>query len=84
MANIIKKVISNEKSVRMMETENKLVFLVDKKSKKDEIKKQLEELFKVKIEKINTMVSPKGEKKAYVKFNQDTLAIDIATQLGIM
>ena len=81
---IIKHPISTEKAVRLMESENKLTFIVDRKSKKGDIKKALEELFKIKIIKINTLILPSGKKKAYVKLSPETPAIDIATQLGLI
>jgi len=81
---IVKYPISTEKSIRMMESENKMIFIVDKKSTKDEIKKSIESMFKVKVDCINTFISNKGIKKAYVKFNKENPAIDIATQLGLM
>ncbi|MBN1386745.1 50S ribosomal protein L23 [Candidatus Woesearchaeota archaeon] len=81
---IINYPLSTEKSIRLMESENKLVFSVAKKAKKPEIKKAVEEMFKVKVVKINTFVSPQGEKKAYVKLSDETPAMDIATQLGLM
>ena len=67
-----------------MESENKLIFVVDKKSNKKDVKEAVEEIFKVKVKKVNTFVSAKGEKRAYVKFSDETPAIDIATQLGLM
>ena len=81
---IIKYPLSTEKSVRLMESENKLIFVVDKRAKKQEIKKAIEELFKAKVLKVTTFISPKGEKRAYIKFSPETPAIDIATQLGLM
>ncbi len=80
----IKYPLSTEKSVRLMESENKLVFVVDKKATSNEVKKSIEELFKVKVVKVNTFINNKGEKRAYVKFSQETPAIDIATQMGLM
>lgn len=81
---IIKCPLSTEKSLRLMESENKLIFVVDRKAKKPEIKKAVEMLFKVKVTNINTFISIKGEKKAYVTFSPETPAIDIATNLGLM
>lgn len=81
---IIKHPVSTEKAIRLMEAENKLIFVVDKKANKDEIKKSLEKLFKIKILKVNTTMTSDGEKRAYVKLSSDTLAIDIATQMGLM
>jgi len=81
---IIKYPLSTEKSIRLMELENKLIFVVNKKSTKREIKKSIEEMFKVKVESIKTFVSPEGSKKAYVKFSAATTAIDVATKMGLM
>ena len=67
-----------------MESENKLIFVVDMRAKKQDIKKSIEELFKVKVIKVSTLITPKNEKRAYVKFSMETPAIDIATQLGLM
>ena len=81
---IIKYPLSTEKSIRLMESQNKLIFKVDKNAKKAEIKKAIEEIFKVKVEKVNTLMDTSGEKRAYVKFSLDSPAIDIATNLGLM
>ena len=48
--NIIKYPLSTEKSIRLMEAENKLIFVVNKKATKKEIKAAVEEMFKVKID----------------------------------
>ena len=81
---IIKNPLSTEKSMRLMESENKLVFDVDFKANKAEIKSAIEEIFKVKVERVNTVISSSGKKRAYIRFNDAYPAIDIATQLGIM
>ena len=81
---IIKYPLSTEKTIRMMEANNTLVFVVDKKSTKQEIKSAIESLYKVKIDKIRTTIDTKNRKKAYVKFSAETPAIDLATQLGLM
>ena len=81
---IIKYPLSTEKSIRMMESENKLMFVVEKKAKKGDVKKAIEEMFKAKVESVNTFVGNDGKKRAYVKFSSETPAIEIATQLGLM
>ncbi len=81
---IIKAPLSSEKAIRLMESENKLVFIVDQKSSKAEIKAELEKTFKVKVKKVNTMIGPDAKKKAYVTFADDTPAIDLATKLELM
>jgi ribosomal protein uL23 len=82
--NILKYPLSTEKSLRLMESENKLVFVVDKKSTKKEIRRAIEEIFKAKVLKVNTMITRQGKKKAYVQFSMETPAIDIATNMGLM
>lgn len=84
MSKIIKYPLSTEKSIRLMESENKLIFVVDKKAKNSEIKKAIEKLFNAKVSKVNSLINVKGKKKAYIKFSDETPAIDIATQLGLM
>ncbi len=81
---IIKYPLNTEKSIRLMEAENKLVFAVDLKATKSEIKEAIEKIFKVKVEKVNTLVTSKGKKHAYVKLSADSPALDIATDLGLM
>ena len=81
---VIKYPLSTEKSIRLMESENKLIFVVDNKADKKDIKKAIESLFKAKVRKVNTFNSIDGKKRAYVKFSDETPAIDIATQLGLM
>ena len=80
---IVKYPLSTEKSIRLMERENKLIFVVDIKANKQEIKKAIEELFKVKVTKVNTLLMG-NEKRAYVKLSMENPAIDIATELGLM
>ena len=81
---VIKYPLSTEKSIRLMEAENKLIFVVDLRARKQEIKEAIEKTFKVKVEKVTTLVTPKGQKRAYVKLSPETPALDIATDLGLM
>ena len=80
---IIKYPVSTEKGIKLMETENKLIFVVENTSTKNEIRKAVEELFKVKVESVNTFIMA-GKKKAYVRISKDTPAINVATQLGLI
>ncbi len=80
---VIKYPLSTEKSIRLMEAENKLLFVVDKKATRQDIKAAVEILFKVKVSSVNTVNTTKGVKRAYVKL-LGTPAIDVATQMGLM
>ena len=84
MSNVLKYPLTTEKNVKLMQSENKLVFIVEKNAKKPEIKKAAEEFFKIKVIKVNTSILPTGKKKAYLKLAPETPAIDVATQLGLI
>ena len=73
-----------EKSTRMIESQNKLVFIVKDRSSKAQIKKAVEAVFGVKVADVNTTSTMRGEKKAYVRLAPEFKAVDIATKLGMM
>ena len=81
---IIKNPLSTEKSIKLMESENTLIFEVDKKATKDAIRSEIESFFKVKVVSVRTRIGPDAKKRAYVQFGNDTPAIDIATRLGLI
>ena len=77
------KPVATEKAVMKIETENVLTFVLDRRKTKTEIKKEVEDLFKVKVDGVRTLI--KGNKKyVYVKLKKEFPAIDFATKLGLM
>jgi len=73
-----------EKSMNMVEIENKLVFIVDKKADKKTIKEVIEKEFNVKVDSVKTETTTRGQKKAYVKINPEYSAADIASKFGMI
>ncbi len=73
-----------EKVYDLIERENKLAFHVNKRANKHQIKKAIEELYKVEVIKINTLITPLGEKKAIVKLSPSDDAVDLASRLGLL
>jgi large subunit ribosomal protein L23 len=73
-----------EKSMNMVELENKLVFVVNRNATRTEIKKSIEKGFNVKVLSVNTEITTKGDKKAYIKLHSDHMAGDIASRLGMI
>lgn len=71
-----------EKTQRLMEEENKIEFLVNRRANKPEIKKAVETLYEVKVAKINTRIAKEG-KHATVKFAPPYKANEIATRMGV-
>ena len=77
------KPLVTEKAVMMIESQNMLTFETEKEKTKTEIKSEIENLFKVKVEKLRTLTH--GNKKyIYVKLKKEFPAIDVATKLGLM
>ena len=81
---VIKYPMMTERSVNMIENENKLVFIVDRRANKDDIKAAVKELYEVDATTVNTLITPKGEKKAFVKLSDEYDASDVAIRLGIL
>jgi len=81
---IIKHPLSTEKAIRQIEFDNKLTFVVHSRATKKDVKKAVEELFKVKVIKINIQNSYTGEKRAYVKLGPESLAADVSADLGLI
>jgi len=76
--------VMTEVASRILEAENKLVFVVSLKASRADIKRAVEELYEVRVEKVTVSVTPKGEKKAFVKLHPDFKAADVAVRLGIL
>ena len=80
---MIMKPLVTEKAVMAIETQNILTFTTEKEKTKSEIKKEIENLFKIKIDKIKTHI--RGNKKyVHVKLKKEFPAIDVATKLGLI
>ncbi|RLI79453.1 50S ribosomal protein L23 [Archaeoglobales archaeon] len=79
---LIKCFIVTEKSTAEVE-KNILTAIVDRNATKKDIKKDIERRFDVKVEKVNTLITPKGEKKAYIKLMPDYSAEEVLSKLGV-
>ncbi|MBS7659311.1 MAG: 50S ribosomal protein L23 [Candidatus Bathyarchaeia archaeon] len=76
--------LMTESASLMVEKENKLVFIVNMKATKIDVKRAVEELYSVKVEKVNIVITPDGRKKAFVKLSPEFKATDVAIKLGII
>jgi len=76
--------VMTEVASRILEAENKLVFVVSRKASRADIRRAVEELYEVRVEKVTVTATPKGEKKAFVKLHPDYKAVDVAIKLGII
>jgi large subunit ribosomal protein L23 len=76
--------LMTESASLMVETDNKLIFIVNLKAGKSDVKRAVEELYEVEVDKVNLLITPKGEKKAFVKLKPEFKASDVAIKLGIL
>lgn len=81
---VIKYPLVSEDAVTLIETENKITFIVDTGASKNDIRRAVEELYEVKVDRVSSVITPQGRKKAYVKLAPDFKASDLAVRLGIL
>lgn len=74
--------IVTEKTMRLMDENNCLEFLVRRTSDKHEIKAAVEQLFSCEVATVNTRITKDG-KRAIVKFGGETSAEDIGMRIGV-
>ncbi|RYO85145.1 hypothetical protein DL766_007344 [Monosporascus sp. MC13-8B] len=77
--------LNTESAMKKIEENNTLVFLVDIRANKAQIKQALKKLYQIDVVKINTLIRPDGTKKAYARLTPDVDALDIAaTKLSLV
>ena len=76
--------LMTESASMMVEKDNKLIFIVNFKAGKTDVKRAVETLYEVKVKKVNLLVTPQGVKKAFVKLTPEFRASDVAIKLGIL
>jgi large subunit ribosomal protein L23Ae len=81
---IIKYPLTTESSMKLIEDSNTLVFIVDIKANKRQIKAAVKELYNIECEKVNTLITPRGLKKSYVRLSKDFDALDVANRVGVI
>mmetsp|Transcript_93169 Transcript_93169/g.249539 ORF Transcript_93169/g.249539 Transcript_93169/m.249539 type:complete len:171 (+) Transcript_93169:54-566(+) len=82
--NILKCPVTTESAMKKIEEINTLVFLCNLNANKKQIRYAVETLYEVKCFKVNTLIRPDGQKKAYVRLTQDYDALDVANRIGII
>lgn len=76
--------LMGEKATMLREKENKLSFIVDKKSSKKEVKEAVETLYNVKVTGVQTAITSDGRKKAHVKLDKKDSAEEVASRFGVL
>jgi large subunit ribosomal protein L23 len=81
---VIRYPLISEDAVTLIEKENKITFIVNLKAGKNDVARAVKELYEADVESVNTLITPDGRKKAYVKFKPEFKAADLAVKLGIL
>merc|ERR1711934_45997 len=82
---ILKYPLTTESAMKKIEENNTLVFIVDVRASKSQIKEAIKKMYDpIDVLKINTLIRPDGQKKAYVHLTQDFDALDVANKIGII
>jgi len=81
---VIKYPTMTERSVYMIENENKLVFIINREATKNQIAYAIKELYQVEAKEINTLINRQGEKKAFIKLKEGFSASEVAIKLGLL
>ena len=76
--------VISDKNMTGMEKRNSLTFIVNPKSNKAMIRAAFKRRFGYKAKKVNTMHTPKGLKKAFIRLGNETTAIELASKIGII
>ena len=74
----------SEDTVKLIETENKIVFVVHRNATKKDVWNAVEELYEVKVDQVHTLITSEGKKKAYVRLSPESKASELAVKLGIL
>jgi len=75
-AQVIKFPLTTESAMKKIEDNNTIVFIVDVRASKNRIKAAIKGLYDVEAAKVNTLIRPDGQKKAYVRLKPDYDALD--------
>ncbi|KAL5016701.1 hypothetical protein ScPMuIL_006290 [Solemya velum] len=81
---IVKFPLTTESAMKKIEDNNTLVFIVDKRANKPQVKMAVKKLYDIDVAIVNTLNRPDGEKKAYVRLAPDYDALDVANKIGII
>ena len=75
---------TSERFYKKMENENTIIFYVSPKANKTQIKKAFKDAFGVVPQRVNTMNTILGRKKAFIKIPKSNEASEIANKIGLL
>ena len=83
MSGVIHHPLVTEKAMDQMDFDNTLQFIVHIDANKSEVEEEIESRYDVTVTGLNTLVTPRGEKKAIVRLSEADDAQEIASRIGV-
>lgn len=74
--------VNSEGAIKKIEDANTLVLKVDRSANKHQIKQAVKQLYDAEALKVNTLITSKLDKKAFVRLTADNDALDVANKIG--
>lgn len=81
---VIIRFVVTEKAIKLMEESNTITLIVDINATKRQIKEAFEKLYNARVEKVNTLITIRGEKKAYIRLSKEYNAEELASKVGVI
>ena len=81
---VIIRPLMTEKALRLLEEQNTITLIVRREATKHQIREAVEKMLGVKVAKVRTLITPRGEKKAYVKLSREHNAYELLSRLGLI
>ena len=72
-----------EKTMNLIDDNNEITFVVRRSANKKQIKRAFEQLYEEEVDRVNTHITPKGEKVAYIKLVEEEMAEELAVRIGV-
>ncbi len=75
--------VMTERASIQAEQENALQFIVERRSTRTQVRREVEKRFGVKVVKVRTLISPRGQKKAIVRLAPENKAEEVLAKIGV-
>ncbi|GAM18781.1 hypothetical protein SAMD00019534_019560 [Acytostelium subglobosum LB1] len=81
---VLKAPLTTESATKQIEANNTITFMVDMFSNKYQIAQAVKKMYEVDVARVNTVITPLGEKKAFVTLDPAHDAADVANKIGLI
>ncbi|KAK5581916.1 hypothetical protein RB653_003496 [Dictyostelium firmibasis] len=81
---ILKAPLTTESATQKIEVSNTITFMVDMFANKSQVADAVSKMYEVKVKRVNTLITPRGEKKAFVTLSPEFEAADVANKIGLI